>query len=76
MWNILLLFDKVARLVGASPVVTQVMSGWPGSSNRKIVWRQRRRPRIDQHAEDQAPEPLRGDGGKVMSGRPVKAVLR
>jgi ABC-type proline/glycine betaine transport system ATPase subunit len=67
---------KVIDNVATVPVVTRVTDGWPGSSNREIVWRQRRRPRIDRNAEDQAPEPLRGDGDKVMSGGATKVVPR
>jgi hypothetical protein len=50
--------SEIVRLVGASPVVTRVAVGWPRSSNREIVWGQRRRPRIDRHAEDPPPESL------------------
>ena len=55
----------------AGPVVAQAADGWPESSNREIVWRQRRRSRIDRHAEDPPPESLRGAGDKVMSGGAV-----
>ena len=67
---------EIVRLVGASPVVAQAAGGWPQSSNREIVWGQRRRPRTDRHAEDPPPETLRGAGAKVMSGGAVKAVPR
>jgi hypothetical protein len=61
----------MVRLVGASPVVARATDGWPESSNREIVWGQRRRLRIDRDAEDPPPESLREAGTKVMSGGAV-----